>query len=404
MVTLNQDILEEIVSQFNIWAMPCERKAVKALQTFMRSGKESYEAALRYFSHVDTVVIAYNKIRIIVKRHVVIERDEFNLYKFPYDFDLLNDILGVLENTNKKLEIEAYPESPAGRKALARLTQKHLKFVGFDDGDDLPLDYYNFFKNECNFDDSRLNLCCVKNPSISDFFKLTSNHQSLTTHLIKFIREMSFERQTFPAIESLSIDPCFCEEGFEDFPFLFTTGLIDDFTKLIVECMPNLKKLVTDFSSRPEHPSFSWKKVYKEMKKFNSEMFQHIPFQVKGVLRFFFNDFRQSFKKVVENIQKTDPGVDVDLVEKRLVKKFDIHDELYFEFVLQFCEDDDSEDDSDDELTFDYFQELPYAAFFGNDFDQYDEQGGDNEESNGSDYFDGEQDAASADAADPDSY
>uniref|UniRef100_A0A914Q849 Uncharacterized protein n=1 Tax=Panagrolaimus davidi TaxID=227884 RepID=A0A914Q849_9BILA len=128
MVILNRDILEEIVSQFNIETIPNEEEAIKALQIFMRSGKESYEAALRYFSHVDTVVIENKQIEIIVKRHVVNKRDGFNLYKFPYDFDLLNDILGVLENRNKNLEIEAYPESPAGRKALARLTQKR-KFI-----------------------------------------------------------------------------------------------------------------------------------------------------------------------------------------------------------------------------------------------------------------------------------
>uniref|UniRef100_A0A914QU77 DUF38 domain-containing protein n=1 Tax=Panagrolaimus davidi TaxID=227884 RepID=A0A914QU77_9BILA len=378
MVILNRDILEEIVSQFNAWKIPNEEEAVKALRTFMRSGKESYEATLRYFSHVDTVVIAYKQIGIIVKRHVVNKRHGFNLYKFPYDFDLLNDILGVLENTNKKLEIEAYPEIPAGRKALARLTQKHLKFVSFDEGDDfpfdydLPSDYYNFFKNECNFDDSRLFLCCVKNPSISDFFKLTSKHRSLATHLKNFIRKVSFKRQTFPAVESLSIDPCFCEEDFGDFPFVFTTELIHDFTKLIVERMPNLKKLVTDFSARFERPTFTSKTIYKEMKKFNPEMFQHIPIRVKGALRFFVNDFPHSFKKVVESIPKTDLGVDVDPVEKRLVKKFDIHDELYFEFVLQFCE----EDVSDDQLAFvKYdFEEI----FFGN--------------------------AVDADAADPDSY
>uniref|UniRef100_A0A914QDE0 Uncharacterized protein n=1 Tax=Panagrolaimus davidi TaxID=227884 RepID=A0A914QDE0_9BILA len=128
MVILNRDILEEIVTQFNIETIPNEEDAVKALQTFMRSGKESYEAALRYFSHVDTVVIANKQIEIFVKRHVVSKRDGCNLYIFPYDFVLLNDILGVLESTNKKLEIEAYPESLAGRKALARLTQKR-KFI-----------------------------------------------------------------------------------------------------------------------------------------------------------------------------------------------------------------------------------------------------------------------------------
>uniref|UniRef100_A0A914QQT2 Uncharacterized protein n=1 Tax=Panagrolaimus davidi TaxID=227884 RepID=A0A914QQT2_9BILA len=250
MVTLNRDILEEIVSQFNIETIPNEEEAVKALQTFMRSGKESYEAALRYFSHVDTVVIGDKQIEIFVKRHVVSEPDEYNLYKFPYDFDLLNDILGVLEDTNKNLEIEAYPESSAGRKALARLTQKP----------------------------------------------------------------------------------------------------IHDFTKLIVESMPNLKKLDTDFSACPKRPMFTWKKVYKQMKKLNSEMFQHIPIQVKGAMRFFVNDFPQSFKMAVKSIPKTDLGIDVDLVERKLLKKFDIHDGLYFEFVLQFCEKNDSEDGSADAI------------------------------------------------------
>uniref|UniRef100_A0A914QGE0 Uncharacterized protein n=1 Tax=Panagrolaimus davidi TaxID=227884 RepID=A0A914QGE0_9BILA len=167
--------------------------------------------------------------------------------------------------------------------------------------------------------------------------------------------------------------------------------------------MPNLKKLVTDFCARPERPAFTWKRVYKEMKKFNPEMFQHIPIRIKGALRFIVVDFRQSFKKVVERIPKTDLGVDVDPVEKRLVKKFDIHDEFYFKFVLQFGEEDDSEGDSEDDSD-DAFEEMLYAAFFGNAFYEYEGQEGYSDESNGSDYFDGEQDAASADAADPDSY
>uniref|UniRef100_A0AC34GAW0 Uncharacterized protein n=1 Tax=Panagrolaimus sp. ES5 TaxID=591445 RepID=A0AC34GAW0_9BILA len=90
----------------------------------MLSGKEPYEAALRHFSHVDAVIIKNISISIVVKRHILREDLGSNVYKLPYDFSFLDDILGVVEKSNTKLDIEGYPSSAAGRKALARLTQK----------------------------------------------------------------------------------------------------------------------------------------------------------------------------------------------------------------------------------------------------------------------------------------
>uniref|UniRef100_A0AC35GJ22 Methyltransferase domain-containing protein n=1 Tax=Panagrolaimus sp. PS1159 TaxID=55785 RepID=A0AC35GJ22_9BILA len=233
MFALNRDILEEIVPHFNVWNFN-EDKSVEQIENFMLSGKEPYEATLRFFSHADTVVIAPNAVQIVVIRHTLRVSDGNNLYKFPYDFRFLNDILGALKNSHAKLEIEYYPYSAAGRKVLAHLTQKKLKFVSFDDTDDLPSDYYKFFKNECSFDDLHLDLCCVKNPTLSEFFELTSKHRSITTHFEYFSQKMA-KGYPFPAVESLSFHPCFCEEDFEDFPFVFTAKGVKTFSTLLVE-------------------------------------------------------------------------------------------------------------------------------------------------------------------------
>uniref|UniRef100_A0AC34GWW2 Uncharacterized protein n=1 Tax=Panagrolaimus sp. ES5 TaxID=591445 RepID=A0AC34GWW2_9BILA len=261
---LNQDILEEIVPHFNVWGKIFFKEPVEleALKKFMLSGKEAYEATLRYFSHVDTVHIALKKICITVKRHILEEEYGSNLYQFPYDFSMLDDILRVLEKSNTKIEIEDYPSSTAGRKALARLTQK-------------------------------------------------------------------------PII---------------------------DFSRMIVESMPNLNKLVVELSA-PEQPRFSWTRVYEEMKKFNSEIFQHIPSEILKIL------------------PKNDPGVDIDAVKNQLIKKFDIHDGLVFKFVLQFSGY-ESEEDSD--LSFEHnLNEI--------------EEESESDENEGSDYFVGEEDALNAD-------
>uniref|UniRef100_A0AC34FX29 DUF38 domain-containing protein n=1 Tax=Panagrolaimus sp. ES5 TaxID=591445 RepID=A0AC34FX29_9BILA len=237
-------------------------------------------------------------------------------------------------------------------KALARLTQKHLKYVDFDDCNDLPADYYKFFKNECSFDDSRLDLCCVKKPTLSQFFELTSTDRSIITHFEKFFRRMPSTKRIFPAVQSLSFHPCFCEEDFEDFPFVFTTAAVKDFSNLLVESMPNLTNVVANFSAQPEQRMFSWKRVYNEMKKFTPEMFEHIPSKVKGSLNFYVVDNHESLKKasslnqIIKLIPKTNPGVDFDHIHKRLVKKFDIHDGLTFDFTLQL-----SEEESEDEYS-----------------------------------------------------
>lgn len=52
------------------------------------------------------------------------------------------------------------------------------------------------------------------------------------------------------------------------------------------------------------------------------------------------------FLQIIELIPKTNPGVDFDLVNKQLVKKFDIHDGLTFDFTLQL-----SEEESEDEFS-----------------------------------------------------
>uniref|UniRef100_A0AC35GYL2 Uncharacterized protein n=1 Tax=Panagrolaimus sp. PS1159 TaxID=55785 RepID=A0AC35GYL2_9BILA len=101
--------------------------------------------------------------------------------------------------------------------------------------------------------------------------------------------------------------------------------------------MPNLNNLVADFSANPEQQMFTWKRVYKEMKKFNPEMFKHIPTKVKGSFNFYVVEFRNSLKE-----------------------KFDIHDGLTFEFILQVSEEEESEDEFEDESEGGSDEEIPF--------------------------------------------
>uniref|UniRef100_A0AC34FQ24 Uncharacterized protein n=1 Tax=Panagrolaimus sp. ES5 TaxID=591445 RepID=A0AC34FQ24_9BILA len=166
MASLNPDILEEIVSQFNMWTMEDGEKSVAAIKKFMLSGKEPYQAVLRYFSSVDSVAIDSFKLRIYIKRLVVHKdfNNDSNLYIFPFDFPFLDDILKAVMKSNTKLQVESYPFSNSGKRVLTMLLQKDLKFISLDSGRILPSDYYEFFKNECKFGNARLTLCCTKNP------------------------------------------------------------------------------------------------------------------------------------------------------------------------------------------------------------------------------------------------
>uniref|UniRef100_A0A914Y0D7 Uncharacterized protein n=1 Tax=Panagrolaimus superbus TaxID=310955 RepID=A0A914Y0D7_9BILA len=55
MPTLRQDLLEEIISVLNV--PDNQQETMKSLKRFMDSGKEPFEAVLKYFSNVNSVAV-----------------------------------------------------------------------------------------------------------------------------------------------------------------------------------------------------------------------------------------------------------------------------------------------------------------------------------------------------------
>uniref|UniRef100_A0AC35F974 DUF38 domain-containing protein n=1 Tax=Panagrolaimus sp. PS1159 TaxID=55785 RepID=A0AC35F974_9BILA len=349
MPSLNPDILEEVIPNFNFFEMGAE-KSLDAIKNFMLSGKEPYQAVLRYFSSVDCVSINSFRLLIYVKKMITFENliYEKNPYIFPFDFLFFEDVLKVVIKSNKKLEIEAYPMNVEGRRILATLIHKDLKYIAFDSSRILPSDYYKFFKNECKFDDVRLILCCSRKPIPDEFFELASTHRSFTTHFENFILKMPDEG-TFPAIENLSFDPCFCEHDYDDYGFIFNTENVNSFLTFLSKSMPNLKKLNAQFVARPQRKYSNWDEVYYAMIEFFPNIFKNVAPQIKGSLWFCAHDSKNSFKNAVERLGEN-PEIHIDFEKKCFIKKFSIHEGLSFEFVLQFNEEEvDSDNDSSNE-------------------------------------------------------
>jgi hypothetical protein len=325
MPSLNPDILEEIIPFFNQRKMTLENGS-KALKNFMLSGKEPFEAVMKYFSRIDIISINAFTIRFYIKRYVLSKEYDNNLHKFAFDFPFLDHILEA--SVNVKLEIKAYPETFAGKKILARLTRRELKNISLDGVEDLPLDYFKFYKNECYFDRIHLNQCDNKKLVLSEFFNFPTTHLSITTHFQNFLDNIP-NGSFFPGIEELSFIPCFCEEEFpqyswnEKLPFSFTEENILKFIIFISESLPNLKVIKALFSaSLPSNvwdwPEFGWEEICKNREFFDYQTFNRLRGkQLKGSI-----DFHARY------------GLNIG--KKSIQTKIDIHEGLIFNFIHKF--------------------------------------------------------------------
>uniref|UniRef100_A0AC35FZF3 Uncharacterized protein n=1 Tax=Panagrolaimus sp. PS1159 TaxID=55785 RepID=A0AC35FZF3_9BILA len=276
-----------------------------------------------------------------VERKILKEKDkiDINIFEISYNFWHLKKFLTVITKFNKVLIIEHYPPVPKGKQALAFLIQKDLKSITFSNYNILPTDYYKFFKEQCNFDESYLILNGISQTSLEQYFDIPVPHYTICTYL-----SSNLWYGIFNEVKSLSLQQC----------YYFLTDSISSpkdlyhYFSCISKCLPNLEYLEVSFETQNQILEFPfvkekwnplpWKEVYENMIKFNSNEFENVfsP-KINGSLNFCVYESAENFNEAIKELGETFE-VDMDNDKKQLIKKFHIYDGLSFEFVLQFDE------------------------------------------------------------------